>query len=61
MAVLSIKRRDLLDLLTAEVQRNPALCQNARRVFCSWVPSGIAVRPELKKIISGTEQWLPAR
>jgi hypothetical protein len=61
MAVLAAKEQNLLNSITSDVQGNPALCQNARHVFCSWIPSGVAVRPELKKIVNGGEQWFPAR
>lgn len=54
MAVLTGRDRRELDTLTVRLQTSPSTgCQRS----CAWVPSGIAVRPELQK--SGI--WLPAR
>ena len=61
MAVLAAKNQDALAPLTADVQKDPVSCRDARHVFCSWIPAGIAVRPELRKVVSGAEQWVPAR
>ena len=61
MAVLAAKNQELLAFLTTDVQKDPAFCRSTHGVFCSWIPAGIAVRLELRKTVSGAEQWLPVR
>jgi len=46
MAIAAAKRLETLNAFTAQLRRDPAVCGTTRDVFCSWVPSGIAVRPE---------------
>ena len=46
MAVVSAPTLKMLDAFTNELMRNPATCGKRAEVFCSWVPSGVAVRPE---------------
>jgi hypothetical protein len=44
MAVLGSDNVDRLNALTRQVQADPAGgCRNQGRVYCSWVPQGIAV------------------
>ncbi|MGA2182611.1 MAG: hypothetical protein ABSH47_06235 [Bryobacteraceae bacterium] len=60
MAVVAASRRDALDPLTAQVRTNPQACQSQRGTFCSWIPDGIAVTPEVRTTAAGAEQWAPA-
>lgn len=46
MAVVSSRRSDVLDTITRQVVNNPDACANTQQASCSWVPAGIAVRPE---------------
>jgi len=46
MAIVASKHLNALNRFTKEVQNNPDLCGQAGQIFCSWVPTGIAVRPE---------------
>ncbi|MGH9612285.1 MAG: hypothetical protein ACRD4P_04320 [Bryobacteraceae bacterium] len=58
MAVAAARDATSLETFTRAVQANPTgACNVGRRTFCSWVPAGIAVRPELPK----DGQWVPAR
>jgi hypothetical protein len=59
MAVVASDQKETLDALTSAVQANPGNCETTRGAFCSWVPAGIAVRPELQKPKSN--EWIPAR
>ncbi|MBV8810820.1 MAG: hypothetical protein JO033_19300 [Acidobacteriaceae bacterium] len=46
MAITASKSRAALSAFTEELKENPAICEQNGQVFCSWVPAGIAVRPE---------------
>jgi hypothetical protein len=46
MAIATSKNLDALNSFTNQLKRNPDVCAPAGAVFCSWVPAGIAVRPE---------------
>jgi hypothetical protein len=60
MAVVASDQKETLDAFTSDVQANPvANCRARRGIFCSWVPAGIAVRPELRN--PGSSEWIPAR
>jgi hypothetical protein len=62
MAVVATREMDTLATLTHQVQTDPSSgCRSDRISFCSWIPAGIAVRPELQKDVDGVNQWLPAR
>jgi hypothetical protein len=61
MAIVASTNKDLLDSLTRRLQANPRACVNTEHAFCSWVPAGIAVRPEVPKDRNGAAQWAPAR
>jgi hypothetical protein len=56
MAVVATHKREALDPLTAQVRANPGNCRDERETFCSWIPIGIAVTPEMRS----AEQWVPA-
>jgi hypothetical protein len=59
MAVVASDQKETLDALTSAVQANPGNCESRGGIYCSWVPAGIAVRPELLK--RGSSEWIPAR
>ena len=62
MAVVAADDREVLDTLTREVQANPSsACGSDDRRSCSWVPAGIAVRPEMRRAGADAEGWGPAR
>jgi hypothetical protein len=46
MAIIASKNRNSLDAFTTLLQKDPETCKATKATFCSWVPSGIAVRPE---------------
>jgi hypothetical protein len=61
MAVIAAKRLDALAALTRQVEANPGgACKASRYASCSWIPDGIAVRPEALKIIRGIPGWVDA-
>lgn len=62
MAVVAATEIDALEVLTHQVQADPSSgCRSDSRRFCSWVPAGIAVRPEVQQDVDGVTQWAPAR
>lgn len=46
MAILAAKNIEQLDAFTEEFRRNPAICGERAKIFCSLTPAGIAVGPE---------------
>jgi hypothetical protein len=61
MAVVASNKMDVLEMCTSDIQRNPAdACDGKRDCFCTWVPPGIAVRPEVPTDGDGVESWAPA-
>ena len=48
MAILASKHLDSLNAFTTRLKANPSVCTTGANndVSCSWVPAGIAVRPE---------------
>jgi hypothetical protein len=59
MAVVASDQQYRLDAFTSEVQSDPGTCEARSGLFCTWVPAGLAVRPELQK--PGSTEWIPAR
>lgn len=60
MAVIGSDRMEKLDLLTRAVQSEGLEgCKSDARSHCSWIPAGVAVRPELQRVAGGP--WMPAR
>jgi hypothetical protein len=49
MAIAAAERIDEMDELTQRVRDNPASCETIEGTYCSWVPAGIAVRPEMRQ------------
>ena len=60
MAVVAANKKDALAPLTAQVRAHPETCRSQRGTFCSWIPDGIAVTPEMRTAAMGAEQWVPA-
>jgi hypothetical protein len=61
MAVAAANEPDALDALTRQVQTSPSNgCNIGKRTFCSWIPEGIAVRPEALRIVDGNQKWVDA-
>ncbi len=46
MAIVATAKQELLSTFTEQVQADPSRCAVTKQIFCSWVPAGIAVRPE---------------
>jgi hypothetical protein len=46
MAITASKSKAALIAFTKELKENPRACESQGQVFCSWVPAGVAVRPE---------------
>jgi hypothetical protein len=46
MAIMAARSLNTLDAFTSRLQKDPQTCKATSDTFCSWVPSGIAVRPE---------------
>jgi len=46
MAIAAANSKAALAALTVELRANPSACESRGDVFCSWVPAGVAVRPE---------------
>jgi hypothetical protein len=61
MAVVAATNKALLDSVTADIQAHPGACVNGERTFCSWIPAGIAILPEVPKTVNGVVAWEPAR
>jgi hypothetical protein len=60
MAVLASNRMSDLQKLTGQVEANPSACVSNDSTFCSWIPAGIAVRPEKPQSVDDA-RWTPAR
>ncbi|MGH9629064.1 MAG: hypothetical protein ACRD7E_12140 [Bryobacteraceae bacterium] len=60
MAVIASDRAESLDALTRAVKTQGVKgCGIYSRSHCSWVPAGVAVRPQLQRGAGGP--WVPAR
>ena len=46
MAITASKSLEALNGFTNRLKGSPDVCKLDGEVFCSWVPAGIAVRPE---------------
>lgn len=58
MAVIAAAREQALAQVTAEVLADSRACRDRDNAFCSWVPAGIAVRPE-RRNVTDTSGWEP--
>ncbi len=48
MAIAASRRKDDLNTLTMQIRKDPKACMTTKEVSCSWIPAGLAVRPEEK-------------
>ncbi len=46
MAIVAAKHLDALNAFTARLKANPNICESSGEISCTWVPMGVAVRPE---------------
>ncbi len=46
MAVLAADRMTTLEKATKQIRADPSRCASADKIFCSWVPLHVAVRPD---------------
>lgn len=46
MAILASKQLPALNAFTKQLKQSPTVCGQDEKVFCTWVPAGVAVRPE---------------
>ena len=46
MAIVASRRMDALNAFTGRLKEHPEICGAEEDVFCSWVPPGVALRPE---------------
>jgi len=62
MAVVAADDVATLGEVTRMVQAHPDdACRAGARSSCSWVPGGIAVRPEERRRVDGVKRWTAAR
>jgi hypothetical protein len=62
MAVVAARDRAVLDARTRDVQADPGhACTESGPAHCSWIPAGIAVRPEMPASPGNEDAWVPAR
>ena len=60
MAIAGAAKRDRLEAFTRAFHDSPAdACADfaKQREYCEWVPAGVAVRPEVPKIVDGVARW----
>ncbi|MFL6417299.1 MAG: hypothetical protein ACJ74Y_16705 [Bryobacteraceae bacterium] len=46
MAIVASSSLTTLDVFTRQLKANAGICNSDTKVFCSWVPTGIALMPE---------------
>ncbi|HTU48069.1 MAG TPA: hypothetical protein VMF91_23620 [Bryobacteraceae bacterium] len=46
MAIAASKNLPALNAFTGRFQADPNICDRDPALFCSWVPAGVAIRPE---------------
>jgi hypothetical protein len=46
MAIASSRDMEALGAFTKRLEHDPSVCGSRGEVFCSWVPAGVALRPE---------------
>jgi hypothetical protein len=61
MAVIAARQIAKLESITQAVQHAPADCISSPQAFCSWIPAGIAVRPEMRQASGMASEWVPVR
>jgi hypothetical protein len=60
MALAGVSRADQLETFTRALRETPNdACANRPRehIYCEWIPVGMAVRPEIPKIVDGVTRW----
>ena len=60
MAVVGANSRELLAAQTRLIEADAAACRVSPDSSCSWIPAGIAVRPERSQRVLGVIEWVPA-
>jgi len=63
MAILGAGRIEQLGPLTDRLRANPSEACVDRphdRIYCEWIPVGMAVRPEMQKVVNGETRWVNA-
>jgi hypothetical protein len=61
MAILAADEMSALEAHTLDLQKGRSRCESDEHKFCYWIPTGIAVVPEVRKKGSGADFWEPAR
>ncbi len=61
MAVIAASQIAKLESITDSIQRAPTACVSSPQGFCSWIPAGIAVRPEMQQVSGNASEWVPVR
>lgn len=61
MALVASNQMSSLERLTGRVLLSPSACLTDRFDYCSWIPAGIAVRPEKSTVANGLKEWISAR
>ena len=60
MAIAGSSRKDQLELFTKSFRESPVdacASYSKQRHYCEWIPAGMAVRPEVPKVVDGVVQW----
>ena len=60
MALAGAARLDQLEAFTRAFRDSPSeTCTDRpkQRLYCEWIPAGMAVRPEVPKIVDGVTSW----
>jgi hypothetical protein len=61
MAVVAANEIGPLEELTQAVKTGQDACKSDDSSFCSWIPAGVAVRPERQTDAGGSQQWVPVQ
>jgi len=60
MALTGVGKAEQLESLSRAMRENPdAACASRPndRIYCEWIPTGMAVRPEVPKKVNGVTEW----
>jgi len=61
MAFLAADEMSTLETSTRELQINPNSCNKDEHTYCSWIPPGVAVVPEVRTKGIRADTWDPVR
>jgi hypothetical protein len=61
MAFLAADEMSTLETSTRKLQINPNSCNNDEHNYCSWIPAGVAVVPQVRTKGIGADTWDPVR